>query len=169
MAEEAYLLDTNIASAASYEGDRLHEKVRAWLDGLGDAAVFISAVSLAECEYGLNVHSLESHVQQSIREAMAAYQVLPIDPDTSRIYGRIRAALFAAYAPRNRRNRIASRYVEDLRERTSGKELGIQENDLWIVSIAIAYNLIFVTGDRQGGMRKIIDAANYNHRTRFWS
>ena len=108
MAEEAYLLDTNIASAASYEGDRLHEKVRAWLDGLGDAAVFISAVSLAECEYGLNVHSLEVHVQQAIREAMGSYQVLPIDPDTSRIYGRIRAALFTTYAPRNRRNRIAS-------------------------------------------------------------
>ena len=169
MAEEAYLLDTNIVNAASNEGDRLHEKIRAWLDGLGDAAVFTSAVSLAESEYGLNVYPLEAHERQSIREARAAYQVLPINPDTSRIYGRIRAALFDKYAPRDRRRKVRSHYAEDLRERTSGKELGIQENDLWIVSIAIAYNLVFVTGDRRGGMRKIVETANYGHRTRFWS
>ena len=97
------------------------------------------------------------------------YQVLPIDRHTAEIYGSIRADLFRAYAPRDRRNRFASRYVEDLRERTSGKELGIQENDLWIVSVAVEYNLIFVTGDRGGGMKKIVEVANYAHRTQYWS
>ena len=169
MAEEAYLLDTSIASAAGYEGHRLHEKVRAWLDGLGDAAVFVSAVSLAESEYGLSLYPLEAHIQQDIRRAMETYQVLPIDHHTSRIYGPIRAGLFNAYAPRNHRNRIASRYVEDLRERTSGKELGIQENDLWIVGVAVQYNLVFVTADGGGGMRNIVDEANYTHRTQYWN
>ena len=47
--------------------------------------------------------------------------------------------------------------------------MGIQENDLWIVSTAVQYNLVFVTDDRRGGMRNIIEKANYSHRTQFWS
>ena len=100
---------------------------------------------------------------------MGTYQVLPIDQHTAQIYGRIRASLFNAFAPRDNRNRVARAYVEDLRERTSGKELGIQENDLWIVSTAIQYNLMFVTDDRRGGMRNIVAKANYTRRTQFWS
>ena len=168
MADEAYLLDTNIIKAASYKGDRLHEQVRTWLDNLGDAAVFISAASLAECEYGLNVYPLESHIRRDIRKAMAAYQVLPIDHHTSKIYGLIRAQLFDAHAPRDQRGKIATKYVVDLRERTSDKELGIQESDLWIVSVAVQYHLVFVTNDNGGGMKSIVEAAKYTHRIKYW-
>lgn len=55
MADEAFLLDTNIANAPGFEGHRLHEQVRAWLAEKEGEAVFVSAVSLAECEYGLNI------------------------------------------------------------------------------------------------------------------
>ena len=44
MAEEAYLLDTSIASIAGYAGHGLHGTVPAWLDSLNDDVVFISAV-----------------------------------------------------------------------------------------------------------------------------
>ena len=169
MVQEAYLLDTSIASIAGYEGDERHSEVREWLNGLRDDAVFISAVSVAEAEYGLNLNPLDAQSQQDIRSAIGTYQVLPIDHHTARIYGSIRAGLFRAYAPRDYRNRISSRYIEDLRDPTSGKELGIQENDLWIVSVAVQYNLLFVTADRRGGMRRIVDEANYAHRTKFWA
>ena len=166
--DEGYLLDTSVASAAGYAGHRLHQGVRTWLSGLGDNTVFVSAVTLAESEYGLNLVPLPANIKADIRSAMATYTVLPIDRHTAEIYGRIRGRLFNAYAPRDHRNRISSRYVEDLRERTSGKQLGIQENDLWIVSVAVQYNLIFVTGDGGGGMRNIVDEADYVDRTRFW-
>ena len=169
MVEEAYLLDTTIASIAGYEGHRLHEAVRAWLDGLQDDVVFISAVSVAESEYGLNLNPMDPQEQQDIRSAIGTYQVLPIDHHTARVYGHIRAALFKAYAPRDYRNKITSRYIEDLREPTTGKELGIQENDLWIVSVAVQYNMVFVTADGRGGMRKIVEEANYTDRTEFWT
>ena len=169
MANEAYLLDTNIANAPGHEGHRLHREVRAWLDGIEDEAVFVSAVSLAECEYGLNIFPLSAEVQLEMRALMATYRVLPIDHHTAEIYGKIRASLFNAYAPRDRRNRVAKSYIEDLRERTTGKELQIQENDLWIVSTAIQYNLVFVTDDRGGGMRNIVEQANYGDRTKFWT
>ena len=169
MAQEAYLLDTSIASIAGYEGDERHAGVREWLDGLQDDAVYISAVSVAESEYGLNLNPLDAQAQQDIRSAIGTYQVLPIDHHTARVYGSTRAALFKAYSPRDYRNRITARYIEDLREPTSGRELGIQENDLWIVSVAVQYNMVFVTADGRGGMRNIVGQANYAHRTRFWT
>ena len=169
MAYEAYLLDTNIANAPGHEGHRLHQEVRAWLEDIEDEAVFVSAVSLAECEYGLNIFPLSSQAQLEMRNLMKTYQILPIDHHTAEIYGKIRAALFNAYAPRDRRNRVAKSYIEDLRERTTGKELQIQENDLWIVSTAIQYNLILVTDDRGGGMRNIVEEAHYADRTKFWA
>ena len=171
MATEGYLLDTNIASWACHKGSAPHRRVRARVDSLGGDVAFISAISLAEVEYGLNL--VPSGVQKpvSFMRAMDMYKVLPIDRHTAEVYGRIRADLFRAYAPRDRRDRVSSRhrYIEDLRERTSGKGLGIQENDLWIVSVAVEYNLIFVTGDRGGGMKKIVEAANYAHRTQYWN
>ena len=169
MAQEAYLLDTSIASIAGYEGDERHARVREWLDGLQDDAVYISAVSVAESEYGLNLNPLDAQSQQEIRNAIGTYQVLPIDHHTARVYGSIRASLFRACAPRNYRNRITTRYIEDLREPTSGKELGIQENDLWIVSVAVQYNMVLVTADGRGGMRKIVEEAKHAHRTMFWT
>ena len=167
MAVDAYLLDTSVASIAGYQGHSLHQKVRTWLDAIEDDMVFISAVSVAESEYGLNLNPLPAHVQQDIRRVMTAYKVLPIDHHTARIYGKIRADLFNAYGPQDNRGRVSSRYAKDLRESTSDKELGIQENDLWIVSVAIRYNLVFVTADTGGGMCNIINTANYTHRTYF--
>ena len=168
MTFEGYLLDTNMARSACHKGSKPHERVRVWLDSLGDAAVFISAVSLAESEYGLELVPLPTQMKLDIRSAMATYTILPVDRHTAEIYARVRAILFNKYAPKKRVNEVGTRYPEDLREFTSGKELGIQENDLWIVSVAVEYNLMFVTTDKAGGMRRIVDAANYTHRIQYW-
>ena len=168
MADEGYLLDTSIASIAVYERHRLHGEVRMRLDSMESDIIFISAISVAESEYGLNLNPLERHELQAIRKAIETYQIMPIDHHTAKVYGEIRAELFRSYAPRNNRAKVSTRYSEDLREPTSGKELGIQENDLWIVSVAVQYNLIFLTRDSAGGMQKIVEKANYVHRTEFW-
>ena len=97
---------------------------------------------------------------------MASFNVLEITRYTARTYAEARANLFRKYSPRDRRGRLTAKYVEDLVERTTGKELGIQENDLWIVSTAVEQNLIFVTRDR---MQRVIDAAQYAQRTEYWN
>ncbi len=165
---DAYLLDTSIASALFYEGHSRHNEFRTRLEQIADDVVFISAITVGEVEYGLNLYDLGSLVRNSIRDAMHKYKIYAIDHHTAQTYGEIRAVLFNTYAPRDRRNLIATKYVEDLRERTSGLNLGIQENDLWIVSVAKQYNLKFATADGGGGMRKIVEAAQYSHRTEFW-
>ena len=97
---------------------------------------------------------------------MASFKVLHVDQHTAKTYAEIRAKLFRTHAPRNRRGRLTKKYVEDLVDRTTGKELGIQENDLWIVSVAVQYNLIFVTNDK---MQRVIEAAIYADRTEYWN
>ena len=56
-----------------------------------------------------------------------ATKFLRIDQHTALTYAEIRANLFRIYAPRNRRGRLTQKYVEDLTDRTTGKQLGIQE------------------------------------------
>ena len=129
--------------------------------------VYLAAVSIAEVEYGLLVApAIDAAQQTAVRSAMGSYAVLPLDRHTAQTYAEIRAILFRTYSPRNRRGRLTQTYVEDLVERTTSKELGIQENDLWIVSVAVQHNLVFVTGDR---MQRVIEAAQYSHRTEYWA
>ena len=164
---EGYLLDTNIASASWDYGAPSHKNVRQRLEKLGDALVYVSAVSIAEVEYGLRIApSIDMQRQSTVRDAMASFKVLNVDQHTAKEYAEIRADLFRAHSPRNRRGRLTQKYVEDLVDRTTGKEFGIQENDLWIVSVAVQYNLIFVTTDR---MHRVIDAAKHSDRTEYWN
>lgn len=164
---EGYLLDTTIASASWDCGAPGHTNVRQRLEKLGNALVYVSAVSIAEVEYGLRTApAIDVQRQSTVRDAMAGFKVLDVDRHTAEAYAEIRADLFRAHSPRNRRGRLTQRRVEDLVDRTTGKELGIQENDLWIVSVAVQYNLIFVTNDR---MQRVIDAATYSERTEFWN
>ena len=159
---EGYLLDTNIASASWNKRAPLHSHVRERLEELGDVLVYLAVVSIAEVEYGRQVAPVIDTAQQAeVRGAMGGCAVLQIDRHTAQTYAEIRAILFRTYAPRDRRGRITQTYVEDLVERTTGKELGIQENDLWIVSVAVQYNLIFATNDR---MQRVMEASQYSHR-----
>lgn len=166
---EVYLLDTCIASAAWDQRNKAHSTIRPRLLQLDQERMFISSPTIAEIEYGLKVApSIDANRQHMVRQAMTAYQVLSVDKHTAEPYSNIRTELFKKYAKRDSRDRMKVRYVEDLVERTTGKELGIQENDLWILSVAVQYNLLFITGDRGGGMQRIVEAANYNHRTQYW-
>lgn len=172
MEKEGYLLDSSVASIAWDSGNPNHEAIRRRLVEIADELLFISSVTLAEVEYGLlTAPHIDILRQEAVRNAMAGYlpsQVLSIDRHTAKEYARIKSVLFMTYSPRNRRGRLTKKRVEDLVERSTGKELGIQENDLWIVAIAVNYHLRFVTRDEGSGMTRIVRAANYAHRTDYW-
>ena len=165
---EGYLLDTSVASPAWDRGDRRHETTRERLIALGRSPIFISVVTLAEVDFGLMVApSPDPHRQEIVRENMYSYEILDINEHTAIEHAQIKATLFNRYATRDVRGRIKEKYPDQLIDRVSGKELGIQENDLWIASVAKQYNLVLVTADR--GMRKLVECANYEHRTQFWT
>ncbi len=169
---EGYLLDTNIASAASYEPNPHHQAVREKLAEIGKAPVFVSAVTVGEIQYGMDLARAQAARARApiptLASVLTGYRILAINEQTARVWGQFRANIFDKHAPRKRRRR-RHRPLASLVDRTSDVDLGIQENDLWIVSAAVTHNLIFVTADQAGGMRRIVDVADYNERTVFLS
>jgi tRNA(fMet)-specific endonuclease VapC len=101
---------------------------------------------------------------------METYFVWPIDKDTSQYYGILRGELFRRYAPRDSHRRIKAKRPEGLRDTTSARELGIQENDLWIVSVAVQYDLHLITRDDR--LKRILEIAQSKYgydRYEIWS
>jgi tRNA(fMet)-specific endonuclease VapC len=167
---DAYLLDTSIASIAFDAGHQAHAEVRRRLAALGDDSISICSVSLGEVEYGLQISpGIDPARHRTIRNNLLQYQILDIDRHTGKLYGELRGELFRKYGTRDSRGRLKEKRPEDLLDRTTSRELGIQENDLWIISVAIQYNLRFITGDT---MDRILAAAKAVHtydRAWIWS
>jgi predicted nucleic acid-binding protein len=165
--QEVYLLDTNIASIAWDQAHYAHASIRRRLEALAPSEIVISCVTNAEIEFGLrSAPFIDEEKQQVVRENMSSYYPFRLDHHTAEQYGQIRAALFKKYwQPYHSKN---TKYIEDLVDEITGKSLGIQENDLWIVSVALQYRFIFITGDKAGGMKRVVEAASYQHRTQYW-
>jgi tRNA(fMet)-specific endonuclease VapC len=157
---DTYLLDTSVATIAWDGLHKEHAQIRIRLAAFGDDPIYVCAISIGEKEYGLWVYPhIDATRSQAVRNAWRQYQVLSIDHHTAEIYGQLRGALFRLYATKKNRDRIKEKRPEDLHDRTTGRELGIQENDLWIVSVAVQYDLRLVTRDDGGGMRRVLGVA----------
>jgi len=146
-----YLLDTNAASALWDARDEDHQKIKGFLESIGDSPIFISVVVISEVEYGLKRQSkLKELTKKNIREEMSKFsEILSINKHTSDPYSNLRARLFDRYLGSNKK------WPEDLIDRTTAKELGVQENDIWIASQALQYNLILVSSDRMNCINEI--------------
>ena len=166
---DAFLFDTNIATAMWDTGSPYHQRAREFESSLGgDARILISAVTLAEVEYGLRTApKIDAARQAVVRNAMGSYElVMPITRHTVEFYSEIRSKLFMTYSPRNARGRLTKHRVEDLVEHTTAKLLGVQENDVWIAAQAMEMNLVLVTEDRMDRITSL--QLNPGLRTRCW-
>ncbi len=147
---DLYLIDTNYAPAPWDKKDMHHDKVRRFLESIGESSVAISVVTLAEIEYGIKIApEMDENRKSIVRASMAEYTyVLDITKHTVRFYSEIRAKLFAKYAPSVVKGRLKMKFIEDLVDRTTAKTLGVQENDVWIAAQACERNACLVTEDR---------------------
>lgn len=154
-----YLLDTNVISILADKTDPRHQKAREFEQTLQPGHVTISAITAGEIEFGLQRIPKPDSKQQKQLNAMRLFldryrgDMLNFDEHTAEPYGLIRAKLWSKYSTKKKRKR-----PEDLRD-ASGKELGIDERDLLIVSIAAQYRYVFVTADVES-MRVIENAVN---------
>ncbi|MBO3457361.1 type II toxin-antitoxin system VapC family toxin [Aetokthonos hydrillicola Thurmond2011] len=90
---------------------------------LGNAnEIFIPSVAIAELFYGARKSGRSQNNIERIEEFIARNTVIGCDVETARQYGKVKNGL-----------------------RLKGRPL--PENDIWIASIAIQYNLILVTRD----------------------
>ena len=155
---DTFLLDTNMLSKFYDDRpdgcvDEATRRFRAHLEQAKDARFVICAVTIGEVEYGLE-SAPSDFPEQERRQVRSALQTFEIVYGISRntaapYYAQARARLFQRFAPRPvRRRRAKARHVEDLLESDGAKPLGIQENDLWIASVAMEYNMVLVTDDK---------------------
>lgn len=156
--QDVYLLDTTIASIAWDGGHPHHKYVRKKLADLGEDAISVCVITVAEVLYGLQVSQGVDHDRHdAVKRAMLQYKTWDIDRHTAQVYAEIRGRLFELYSPRDKRGKLTKKQPEELRDQTTARELGIQENDLWIVSVAVQYDIRFITSDTK--LERILDVA----------
>ena len=153
---QGYLLDTNIfgylLNTSCPEHTIVHKKYQQLPS---DTPLRTSLVVLGEVTYGFHV---APHKNKTYPKAVLDFirnefpSPLSIRPSTTQIYGQLRAALFEKYAPKKRQKGLRP---EQLIDPVTAESLGIQENDLWIVSQALERNLVLVTNDKMNHLCSI--------------
>ena len=146
---QGYLLDTNIVA---YWFDDRRPEHRSVVDRINalpdDVPLRVSVVTLGEIEYGHRAVSLgDTPIQARLKQFLADQfpRALEIRKATTIYYGAWRARLFAKLAPAGKKTKLTR--PEQLVAPVTSRELGIQENDLWIAAQAMEHKLVLVTHD----------------------
>ncbi|HOM14532.1 MAG TPA: type II toxin-antitoxin system VapC family toxin [Rubrivivax sp.] len=87
-----YLLDTNVVS--ELRKPRPHGGVLAWLQGVDDKALFLSAVTVGEIQAGIELTREQdaakaAEIEAWLEQVAASYNVLAMDAATFRIWARL--------------------------------------------------------------------------------
>jgi predicted nucleic acid-binding protein len=87
-----YLLDTNVVS--ELRKPKPHGAVLAWFEGLDDAQLHLSAVSLGEIQAGIELTRAQDpakalEIEAWLEMVAAAYNVLPMDAAAFRAWARL--------------------------------------------------------------------------------
>jgi len=166
-----YLLDTNT--------------IRYWFDGdagkfpavksaaearPADSPLYVSAITLGEIEYGHAMNPAGSGTKRDefvkfLREQLP--QTLQVSEHTAEPYGRIRAKLAESFLPPGGWTKKVK--AEQLYDPVAGRELGLDENDLWIVAQAAERNLVLVTSDKMTRIRETVSELYANLRFEDWA
>lgn len=163
-----YLLDSTmlgyVAAAKCGSGldPRQIQQVATRLQSIRSAGarVFISAVTVGESEYGLlAAPKVAASLQEEARAVVNAFLpglILSVDADVAREhYAELRSRLFVKFAPKDARGVAKTNFIGEWVDPSTQKTLGVQENDVWIAAVAMAYNLTLVSSDKMNRIREV--------------
>ena len=129
-----YLLDTNHCSLAIIGNPNIFTR----LSESSDISIATTAIVRGEL---INMAAQSQQKQNNltlIQNFLNGITLHPIDAATADIYGQLKADLFDKFAPKDKSQR----------RRFTLQNIGFGENDLWIASTALQYQLTLVTADR---------------------
>ena len=158
---DAYLLDTNIICALADANRETHEAAVKRLERARDF-VLLPSPAVGEIEFGMTkAPNLRPDKRSVLRNFIADFAQLPFDEHCVLPYAAVRAEIWKTHGtPKSRPGTHKERRPEELIDKVTGAELGIDEPDLVIASIALAQNLVLVTDDRNAGMARVKQAAD---------
>lgn len=126
--------------------------------------LFLSVITLGEIEYGTRASHVPDPAKQAEYEAMDAAKItfvreqcpvaLEITEHVAEQYGEMKAWLFNNCGPKAKKSK--AKRAEELVNPTTGQELHIGENDIWIAAQAKTHNLVLVTHDSGGNFGKVL-------------
>ena len=160
---EVYLLNTNIISALGDPDNPGCEAASERLREVGEQFVVLPTMAVAEIEFGMaKAPDIQPAKRKELRKFIAGFAQLPFDKHCVPPYALVRAEIWRAHAhPKTHKPHLhKERRPEDLIDKVTGAELGIDEPDLLIASVAMAHNFILVTNDHNTGMERVKHAAD---------
>ena len=153
MTTKGYLLDTSVVSrlalAKSANASPDITNVLSRVKEVREGVLLICSITVGEIEYGLNAApSPSTEAQAEMRRIVQSFPiVIDIDKHVGACYGDLRGKLFHKFAPRNKKGRARTKYVEEWLDPTTGKVLGVTENDVWIAALALEHEQSVVSRD----------------------
>ena len=145
-----YLLDTCIWEYWFNPNREQHSQVVRHVDQLSDDdKIGISIITWGEIIYGYKANADDPRLMQSEYFQFITSKspkIYYIDMHVAQRYGEVRALLFEKFASKEKRKKGLR--PEQLIDPITAKELGIQENDLWITAQALERNITLVTHDK---------------------
>lgn len=145
-----YLLDTNVFSNLYNPRRKKYSDVCSAIESLDpNAPLYLSVVVLGEFLFGLRMaegagQDLD-HIRTTIRRAKER-PLAEIGLHTAEAYGEVRSQLATHWTDPEKK---LPRWVEDWKDKVTGKSLQIDENDLWLVAQAVERNYVFLTTDKK--------------------
>ena len=151
-----YMLDTNIIAFWFDTARPEHSKVVARVNAARRPGpqtnyvshLYVSVITLGEIEYGHRVAFTPDLAKQAAYSKFVQEQCPDAREITKHVasqYAELRGWLFNNCAPKGKKSK--TKRAEELVYPTTGRELGIDENDIWIAAQAKAHNLVLVTHD----------------------
>lgn len=173
-----YLLDTNILSYWYDTNCQENARVVAAVSAAKQpdpqsgyiSRLFVSVVTLGEMEYGHRVATSPDAAKQAAYAKFVREQcpvALDMTTHVAEQYGQMRAWLFDHCGPNA--NKTKPKRAEQLVFPSTGQELGIDENDLWIAAQALTNNLVLLTHDRRGNFGKVLQQFAPTLRVEDWA
>jgi predicted nucleic acid-binding protein len=160
---DAYLLDTNVICALADANHSGHVPAQQRFQQVDPQFVLLPTMAVAEIEFGMaRAANVRPEKREELRRFLGRFEQLPFDENCVRPYSVVRAGLWWIHGTaRQRRKQLAydEKHPEELAEKVTGRELGIDEPDLIIASVAMAQNLVLVTNDTGAGMSRVREAA----------
>lgn len=158
---DVYLLDTNVISDLTDETRAGHPALYARFSSATPKQVLLPSMAIAEIKFGFaKAPDLRPDKRAKIESFISRFEQVPFDEFCVEPYAVVRAELWKMHGtPAGKRSKFVERHPEELTDKVTGKELGIDEPDLIIASIALVQNLILVTSDAGMGMTRVKAAA----------
>ncbi|TGP44904.1 type II toxin-antitoxin system VapC family toxin [bacterium M00.F.Ca.ET.228.01.1.1] len=155
-----YLLDTSVVSDIVNNSSPQRAAALAFIEGnsLYEDKIFVCSVTLGEMRFGRDVLHLKSprpaqalleEIELRIVAAERFSGPLQVSKHVAADYARLRAAYAKGIAPKLlASNKLKSLPPERWHQELPAAQLQITENDLWIAAVAVTYDLILVTRDK---------------------